>query len=230
MLELLGGARPASRSHPRHVGVLVPWANTVVEAELHRWGGDDVVWHYARLVPPDRQTAIGEDFYGGLLAAVPDAVDQLSALPLSQLLFACTSGSLEYQDSPVLSSGYPLIGAYEAILRVLRRAAVKEIALVTPYTNEVTEQEAASFRQAGVLVRSSACLGRVDNFDDIGRAELEPLLRTAAEPLGGASSAAVVVSCTNLHTRWVIEDPALVGGFPVVSSNLALAIAGATVV
>ena len=37
-----------------HAGVLVPWANIVVEAELHRAPGSSVTWHYAQLVPASR--------------------------------------------------------------------------------------------------------------------------------------------------------------------------------
>ena len=39
-------------------GVLVPWANIVVEAELHRAPGSSVTWHYAQLVPASRTTGL----------------------------------------------------------------------------------------------------------------------------------------------------------------------------
>lgn len=74
-----------------HVGVLVPWANTVVEAELPQLRPDDVVFHYARLVPPDQSTVLDEGFLDGLRAAVPSALASMSRLPLETVLLACTS-------------------------------------------------------------------------------------------------------------------------------------------
>ena len=41
-----------------HIGVLVPWANTVVESELPRFGLTHIVWHYARLVPDNQGTVL----------------------------------------------------------------------------------------------------------------------------------------------------------------------------
>ena len=37
-----------------HVGVLVPWANTMIETELPRVGLEPLVFHYARIVPARR--------------------------------------------------------------------------------------------------------------------------------------------------------------------------------
>ena len=87
--------RPARR-RVQHAGVLVPWANSVVEAELPRWAGTSVTWHYARLVPPSLGTALDEDFLAGLLAAVPAALGQLAALPLQRVYLACTSAAFVF--------------------------------------------------------------------------------------------------------------------------------------
>jgi len=43
---------------PAHFGVLVPWANMAMEAELPCIFPRQVVWHFARLVLPSRTTAI----------------------------------------------------------------------------------------------------------------------------------------------------------------------------
>src|SRR6266702_8826436 len=87
-----------TRDFAQHAGVLVPWANSVVEAELPRWAGTSVIWHYARLVPPSGGTALDEGFLSGLLAAVPAAVAQLAALPLERVYLACTSAAFMLPD------------------------------------------------------------------------------------------------------------------------------------
>jgi maleate isomerase len=61
-----------------HVGVLVPWANAIVETELPRLRLDRVVFHYARLVPASRTTALGHRFLRELTSAVPTALEEVS--------------------------------------------------------------------------------------------------------------------------------------------------------
>jgi maleate isomerase len=56
-----------------HIGVLVPWANMIVETELPRLGLDRVVFHYARLIPASRTTALDRRFLRELTSAVPSS-------------------------------------------------------------------------------------------------------------------------------------------------------------
>jgi hypothetical protein len=58
---------------------MVPWAYSIVEAELPRWAGTSVVWHYTRLVPPSGGTASDANFLAGLIAAVQNALAQRAA-------------------------------------------------------------------------------------------------------------------------------------------------------
>ncbi len=99
-------------------GVLVPWANTVVEAELHRVTGTAVTWHYSRLVPQSRTTGLDSRFLTGLLAAVPGALAQLEALPLRRAYLACTSAAFMYPDLARRArdeSQSQLVSAFDAI-------------------------------------------------------------------------------------------------------------------
>ncbi|GAA1613182.1 hypothetical protein GCM10009733_006570 [Nonomuraea maheshkhaliensis] len=150
-----------------HAGVLVPWANTVVEAELRGWGRGLTVWHYARLVPACGGTALDDDFLSGLIEAVPQALHQLSQIPLHRVYLACTSAAFtrpgRFADvtaaSPVL-----VVSAFEAIVAQLRRHGVRKVALVTPYPDAVTKAEAVQFAETGITVTGSTSLGLADGY------------------------------------------------------------------
>src|ERR1700676_3800120 len=126
---------PGGNGGPVHAGVLLPWANTVVEAELHRWTGRAVVWHYARLVPSDLATALDGEFLTGLLDAVPAALEQLSALPLRRGYLACTSAAFmhpELAGSAARQAQVTLVSAFDAITAVLSEHGASHVALLAP--------------------------------------------------------------------------------------------------
>jgi maleate isomerase len=207
-----------------HAGVLVPWANTVVEAELHRVTGQSVIWHYARLVPASRTTGLDARFLEGLLEAVPAALAQLSALPLRYGYLACTSAAFMYpqtihavrQKAPVV-----LATAFDAIRTVLSKLAAGHIVLLTPYPDEVTETEARMFRRSGVTVTSCASLGLDDGYDTITGEQVRELIgKVGCAAMDTAE--AIVLSCTGWPTFDLIPELQKELGKPVISSNLAI--------
>src|SRR2546430_6100187 len=135
-----------------HIGVLVPWANTVVETELPRLGLERVIFHYARLVPANATTALDEAFLSGLLAAVPDALSQLERLPLAAVLVACTSAGFAIHGVPPVGAAT----AFDALTATLTRQGVERIALATPYPSAVTAREVEAFARRGIAVTASA--------------------------------------------------------------------------
>jgi maleate isomerase len=214
--------RPDGR--PAHAGVLVPWANTVVEAELHRTAGSPVIWHYARLVPASRTTGLDARFLRGLLNAVPAALAQLSALPLRQVYLACTSAAFMYPEAAELArrnAPVDLVSAFDAVTAELSRLAVRRIVLVTPYPDEVTGSEARMFGRCGVTVTGSASLGLDDGYDTVSREQVEELIREAGRA-AIAEAEAVVLSCTGWPTLDLIPELQRDLGKPVISSNLAI--------
>ena len=127
---------------PMHAGVLVPWANTVVEAELHRVTGADVTWHYSRLVPESRTTGLDGRFLSGLLEAAPAALAQLAALPLQAAYLACTSAAFVYPElteAARCGATVTLVSAFDAIVAVLRELPASRVVLLTPYPEDVTD-------------------------------------------------------------------------------------------
>ena len=222
--RLMPRDRRAVRDTALHAGVLVPWANSVVEAELPRWTHDKVVWHYSRLVPPSRVTALDEGFLTGLLDAVPAALGQLSSLRLHTVYLACTSAAfmLPGQTRAAVSEySAQSVTAFDAIITVLQERSVNRIALLTPYPQRVAEVEGVMFSNAGITVIEHASLGLEDGYANVGPDEMGTLVSRISD--GAAKEAqAIVLSCTGWPTYDLIGTLRRRLGRPVISSNLAI--------
>lgn len=199
-----------------HVGLLVPWANTTVEAEMPRLGGDSTVFHYARLVPQGRTTAVDDDFLSGLRDAAPGAVAQLAALPLQCTFMACTSAGFTASGPTGADT------AFDAVVATLTELQVSRIALATPYPRELTAREAEAFHGQGFHVAAHACLDQADGYAEVSEAEVRALIRGLA-PTTMADAQALVLSCTNWPTLGLLAELEGVLGVPVLSSNAAMA-------
>lgn len=162
-----------------HAGVLVPWANTIVEAELHRVTGTRVIWHHARLVPASRTTGLDGRFLTGLIEAVPAALAQLSALPLNRAYLACTSAAFLYPELAGVAqqnASVALVTAFGAITGVLSALDARRIILLTPCPEDVTKTETQMFTLGGIRVTASASLGLSDGYDTVTPGQLKGLI------------------------------------------------------
>jgi maleate isomerase len=207
-----------------HAGVLVPWANTVVEAELHHVSGTSVTWHYARLVPASRTTGLDARFLQGLLEAVPAALAQLAAVPLHRAYLACTSAAFMYPDTAQgvrQQAPVTLVSAYDALRAALARLAATRIVLLAPYPEQVTEAEAQMFGRSGITVTGCASLGLTDGYDTVTSDQVRKLIPQAGHAAIGEAEA-IVLSCTGWPTLDLISDLQRDLGKPVLSSNLAI--------
>lgn len=217
--------RGGTRRCALHAGVLVPWANSVVEAELPRWAGNSVVWHYARLVPSSRATALDEKFLAGLLGAAPAALRELAALRLCRVYLACTSAAFMLPGkvaSAIEGSPVPVITAFDAITALLRQRGVDRIVLLTPYPERICEAEAEMFSACGIVVTGRASLDLEDGYAVISTGQIRALARqVGARPIEEAQ--AIVLSCTGWPTFGLAARLQRQFGRDVISSNLAIA-------
>jgi maleate isomerase len=209
-----------------HAGVLVPWANLVMEAELPRWAGTSVAWHYARLVPASRGTTLDEEFLGGLLAAVPAALGQLAALPLPRVYLGCTSAGFMLPDEATdatASTDIPVVTAFDAILAALQRRQATRILLLTPYPEPVCDTEAATFADRGILVTGRATLNLRDGYGAIEPGQIIELARRVGRR-AAEEAQVIVLSCTGWPTFGLDQTLERQLGRDVVSSNRAIAL------
>ncbi|MEU9247560.1 hypothetical protein [Streptomyces sp. NPDC048385] len=202
----------------RHVGVLLPWANVAVEEELPQLGEPGVVFHYARLVPASRTTAVDGSFWHGLRAAATGAVDSLRHLPLDATVLACTSAG--FTGGPALPPD--VITAFDALTTALHGRRLTRVALATPYPEPVTCAEAEALEAHGIGVAAHASLGLDDGYSDITTGQIRTLC-ASLPPAALAEADALVLSCTGWRTLGAAAALQETLGIPVISSNFALA-------
>ena len=205
-----------------HVGVLVPWANTVVEAELPRFGLDRVVFHYARLVPAGRTTSLDHRFLRELNSAVPAAFTELSQLPLTGTLLAYTSAGFTGEGLP-----RSVVSAFDALVTTLSRMSIDRIVLIAPYPCWLTAIEARVFRSRGIIVLAQSCLNWDDGYSQVSSAAIQEML-AQIRLTELADAQAIVLSCTGWPTLGLLSGLEGKFGIPVLSSNLAMAIHAVT--
>ncbi|WEV29098.1 hypothetical protein OYE22_30870 [Streptomyces sp. 71268] len=214
----------AASNRTVRAGLLLPWANVAVEAELARLGLRHTVFHHARLVPASRTTAIDASFWHGLREASAQALDSLSHIPLDAVMLACTSAG--FTGGPPLPGGVRT--AFDALVQALARAGTSRVVLATPYPAPVSEAEAAAFAEAGVEVLAHTSLGLTDGYPEIPPARVLALVdRLPQDAVDSAE--AVVLSCTGWHTLSVVTELERRYGKPVLSSNLAMALLAARI-
>ncbi|MFI0242825.1 hypothetical protein [Streptomyces sp. NPDC016845] len=213
-------ADPVAAAQPglRHVGVLLPWANQAVEEELPRLGEPGVVFHYARLVPASRTTAVDNSFWHGLRAATTDALDSMHHLPLDTTVLACTSAG--FTGGPALPPG--VITAFDALTALLHRHRLARIVLATPYPQPITRAEATALGEHGIDVLAQASLGLDDGYPHISPKQILDLC-ASLPPAALAAADALVLSCTGWRTLTAATALQARLPIPVLSSNRALA-------
>lgn len=212
---------------PVPVGLLVPWANQVVEAELPALSAGRVVWHTARLVPATQGTRLDDGFLAGLAAAIPAGLQQLSQLPLAAVCVACTSLGFTHPtqvQAEVEATGGRIFSAFDALLLVLGELQALRVLLCTPYPQPVADREVAALHAHGIQVVGQASLGLDDGYARVIPTQIHRLVEAAASSRAG-KPAALVLSCTGWPTLPLLGELEERLGLPVVSSNLALAIA-----
>ncbi|WP_229876757.1 maleate cis-trans isomerase family protein [Streptomyces nojiriensis] len=207
------------------VGMLLPWANQVVETELPRLGLRHTVFHHARLVPASRTTAVDDSFWHGLRDAAGDAMDSLRHLPLDLTVLACTSAG--FTGGPPLPPG--VVTAFDALTDTLMAIGASRVVLATPYPQEVTDAEAAALEEAGIQVTARVCLGLADGYPEVAPDKIRTMLHQLPPGLVRAADA-VVLSCTGWHTLNLLPELERDLGIPVLSSNVAMALHAARLV
>lgn len=207
-------------------GVIVLATDQTVEIDLASMQQSGLAWHFARIEMATVTTPSSlTDMHSKLrtTAALLPREFEFDAIG-----YACTSASTLIGDDKVAAQihqehpGVPCTNPILAGITGLTRLQVARIALLTPYTQDVTQSMAQHFQRHGIAVN------RVGSFNEPSELRVPKIstqsIAKAALALGSDPNCdAVFIACTSLRTFSVIRDLEKQLGKPVVSSNQALA-------
>eukprot|EP00929_Paragymnodinium_shiwhaense_P085201 TRINITY_DN4563_c0_g1_i2.p1 TRINITY_DN4563_c0_g1~~TRINITY_DN4563_c0_g1_i2.p1 ORF type:complete len:305 (+),score=40.11 TRINITY_DN4563_c0_g1_i2:107-1021(+) len=159
----------------------------------------------------------------------------LPAFQYDAIGFACTSASVEIGEDKLanlVAEGLQSVGGsiptalvtnpLTAAKRALHAVGAKKIAILTPYTKDISVAEVNNFIADGFVVEHIAYYNiTLDNV--ISRVAPESTRAAILELAKRGHVDAVFVSCTNLRILPILKDVEDLVGVPVISSNTAMA-------
>ncbi|HZO28977.1 MAG TPA: Asp/Glu racemase [Chloroflexota bacterium] len=209
----------------RRIGVIVPSSNAVVEVDFARSLPDGVTLHAARMFLAETTAAAEREM---ITRYLPQAAIDLASLRPHVVAFACTSGGAvlgsegeaKLIEDLARTTGALVVSTNEAVKSRIERHHPKQVAVITPYVDELNDHIRAGLEGRGLNVVRIGGLGITENF---ALASVPParIVAFAEEQLAGVDFDLLFVSCTNF--RGVEARSALLErfGVPVVTSNQA---------
>lgn len=213
------------------LGMVVLSVDETVEGEFRKYlnGFHDVGFYTARQF---KGPAIDVKSLEAQKREIRNASALLPRFPFDSVGFACTSdaavlgpavvGGLVSEGAMVAATSVtnPLTAAIEA----LHALNVSRVALLTPYTMDVTEILAKQFENHSLTTTTIATFNQSED-SVVARITPDSVLHSIEQlkALDGGQAQAIFVSCTQTRTVDVIAEAEASIGLPVVSSNSALA-------
>ncbi|MGK5529097.1 maleate cis-trans isomerase family protein [Streptomyces sp. URMC 129] len=217
--SFLGGPLPQ-----RGVGVVAPF-DFALDRELWRWAPAGISLHVTRT--PSVPGGTGPD---GERAAVRAAVRALGAIGPEVVAYVCTSGSLARAVAGGVAgeralaaamgraAGTPAVTTPGALLAALEELGAGRIAVITPFTQSVTDALENCLREAGVAVCGRGHLGLTRETWRVPYREVVAMARGAVAR-AAAPPDALFIGCANLPTYDVIPQLEAELRMPVISAN-----------
>ncbi|MEU8823143.1 decarboxylase [Streptomyces sp. NPDC048636] len=216
-VSFLGGPQPQLG-----VGIVAPF-DFALDRELWRWVPDEVSLHLTRtpFVPVEvsldlaRLVSEHETLHEGVRA--------LSAVAPEVVAYACTSGSFvggvageRAMCAAMTHAGeLPSLTTSGALLEALHEIGARRVAVVTPYTQSVTDSLEDYLGEGGITVTGRAYLGLTRHIWKVPYRDVVDMARQAVV----GSPDALFISCTNLPTYDVIPQLEAELRMPVLSAN-----------
>jgi maleate isomerase len=206
---------------PRHFGILVPSTNTTCEIEFCRLPPELQV-HTARLGKGGKTP-----FYPSLDTDLAYQSKLLGDARVEVIALAQTSASLfadDYDEVTVKrmteASGVPSLTSAQAIGRALRALGTLQIAIATPYSEEVIERAKRYYEtKFGITVLATKSLGATNSYA-IGKMDAG-VAEAAFSRIDRRDIDALVVPGGNFPTMDRIDSWERQFGKPVITTNQA---------
>ncbi|MET9555021.1 decarboxylase [Streptomyces sp. NPDC006645] len=216
-VSFLGGPQPQ-----RGVGVVAPF-DFALDRELWRWMPDEISLRLTRTPYVPVEVSLDLARLVSEHETLGEAVRALGASEPEVIAYACTSGSFvggvvgerAMCEAMNTAGEVPSLTTSGALLEALEELGAKRIALVTPYTESVTESLEDYLAEAGVTVTGRAFLGLTRHIWKVPYRSVVDMARRAV--VGAAD--ALFISCTNLPTYDAIPQLEAELRMPVLSAN-----------
>jgi maleate isomerase len=206
------------------VGLIIPSSNRMVEQEMVAAFPPGVQAHVTRL----RMTGANHLAFDDLLPRAEEAARALVDARCDAIAFHCTANSMEggKDGEARILAALARAGAVHttttitAIQRAFDALGARRIVLITPYSAEATEHEAAFLRQSGyeVIFAKGFALAGSDAFCGTPASFWRDRAIESARP----DADAYLISCANISMFSVVEELEARLGRPVVTSNQAV--------
>ncbi|MFJ1645821.1 decarboxylase [Streptomyces sp. NPDC088258] len=216
-VSFLGGPQPQ-----RGVGVVAPF-DFALDRELWRWVPDEISLRLTRTPYVPVEVSLDLARLVSEHETLREAVRALGASEPEVIAYACTSGS--FVGGPLgeramceemsRSGEVDSLTTTGALVEALRELGATRIALVTPYTESVTQSLEDYLAEVGVTVTGRAFLGLTR---DIWKVPYRSVMDMARQAVVGAADT-LFISCTNLPTYDAIPQLEAELRMPVLSAN-----------
>lgn len=206
------------------IGLIVLETDHTLEAEVRSLEVPGVAWYHSRIpMEPEVTPTTLTD----MEARLPVAAGLLpSEFDFAAIGFGCTSAATLIGDHGVTDAvqtahpGMAVTNPISAALDAFAALDCRRIAVVTPYTADVTAPIVSQFEGAGVEV--SAVGSFLESSDHVVAKITEASVAAGVRHVVEQSECdGVFISCTSLRAFGIVETLEAELGVPVVSSNLA---------
>lgn len=212
------------------IGLLVPFTNCNLEADMALMAPHGVTIHSARLGGYEIDQTPGSDQMAGLGAAdIAEPLRLLAGVRPDVILYGCTSATLAHgvgfdRDLAARASrltGATVVTAAGALVSALRRVGARRVAFASPYLPELNDKAVAFLAAAGIEAVSRA--DYPEDLGNYGQGALTPAeVMTLARRADSSHAEALVLSCTDMRAVETIVALERDLGKPVITSNQAL--------
>lgn len=188
------------------IGLIIPSVNIAMEPEFNAMKPDGVSVHTTR-VPLVAGTI---ENLKRMHESTGEAAELLAAAGVDIIVYGCTTGSMFNGlgwDEELLSriekiTGIQATTTATAVIRAFRKFGVDNVALATPYSEELTRAVEKFLEDSGLKVVNTKRLST--HGVEMGRALPETTYKLACE-VNTPEADAIFISCTNFKSITVIE-------------------------
>ena len=208
---------------------MVPANNTTMERELLAWVGQPSTCHTLKI--PRDEGLLTESTVPAYVARAKDLAQAFATPETDVVVYGCTAAGflmgpeadVRLADELALITGKRVVTTASSMVRVLRDAPARNVAVVTPYPDEVNRRLTAFLARSGIGVARLASLGAADT-QALGRITSAQVSALARETMADDCDA-LFIACSQLPTHDIVPELQRHFGRPVWSSIQATAFA-----